>query len=389
MMETEEKGIKNMKDNPIRILGRLGQSIWLDYIRRDLIASGELRRLIETDGLRGMTSNPSIFEKAIAESHIYDQDIRDSALQNKDVKAIYEALSQRDVQGAADEFRPLYDRVDGKDGYVSLEVNPHLAQDTKGTIEEARRLWAALNRPNVFIKVPATSDGLPAIQQLISEGINVNVTLLFGLPRYRQVAEAYIAGLEARVAQGKPIKHLASVASFFVSRIDALVDPMLEKLMVQSGKEADLAKKVRGQVAISSAKAAYRIYKEIFGSNRFKKLADSGARVQRLLWASTSTKNPNYSDVKYVEALIGPDTVNTVPLETIDAYRDHGDPKSRLEQDVKEAVWIMERLPELGISIDKVTQQLENEGVKKFDEPFDKLMETLTIKSSESLKRGR
>jgi transaldolase len=243
-------------------------------------------------------------------------------------------------------------------------------------------LWAALNRPNVLIKVPATSEGLPAIQQLISEGINVNVTLLFGLPRYRQVAEAYIAGLEARVVRGKAIKHSVSVASFFVSRIDAMVDPLLEKIMVQGGGEADLAKKVRGQVAISSAKAAYQIYKEIFGSHRFKKLAGKGARVQRLLWASTSTKNPNYSDVKYVEALIGPDTVNTVPLETIEAYRDHGDPKSRLEQDVKEAVWIMERLSELGISIDKVTQQLENEGVKKFDEPFDKLMETLTKKSS-------
>jgi transaldolase len=364
-------------------LGTLGQSIWLDYIRRDLIASGGLRHLIEEDGLRGMTSNPSIFEKAIAESHIYDQDIRDLALKKKDVKAIYEILSQRDVQGAADEFRSLYDRTDGKDGYVSLEVNPHLAHDTKGTIEEARRLWAALNRPNVFIKVPATSDGLPAIRQLISEGINVNVTLLFGLPRYRQVAEAYIAGLEARAAQGKPVKHLASVASFFLSRIDALVDPLLEKLIAQGGREADVAKQVHGQVAVASAKAAYQIYKEIFGSDRFKKLSIQGARVQRLLWASTGTKNPDYSDVKYIESLIGSDTVNTVPLKTLDAYRNHGDPKLRLEQDIKEANWIMARLPELGIGIDNVTQQLEDEGVKKFDEPFDKLMETLTKKSSE------
>ena len=372
-----------MKDNPLKKLETLGQSIWLDYIRRDLIASGELRRLIEEDGLRGMTSNPSIFEKAIAESHIYDQDIRDMALKKKDVKAIYEALSQRDVQDAADEFRSVYENTDGKDGYVSLEVNPHLAHDTKGTIEEARRLWAALNRPNIFIKVPATSDGLPAIQQLISEGINVNVTLLFGLPRYRQVAQAYITGLEARTAQGKPLKHIASVASFFVSRIDTLVDSMLEKLIVQGGPKTDIAKKVHGQVAIASAKMAYQIYKEIFGNNRFKKLADNGARVQRLLWASTGTKNPDYSDVKYIESLIGPDTVNTVPLETIDAYRDHGDPKSRLEQDVKEANWVMARLPELGISIDKVTEQLEDEGVRKFNEPFDKLMEALTKKSSE------
>jgi transaldolase len=372
-----------MKNNPLKQLETLGQSIWLDYIRRDLIASGELRRLIEEDGLRGMTSNPSIFEKAIAESHIYDWDISDMALKKKDVKAIYESLSQRDVQNAADEFRSVYEKTDDKDGYVSLEVNPHLAHDTKGTIEEARRLWVALNRPNVFIKVPATVEGLPAIQQLISEGINVNVTLLFGLPRYRQVAEAYIAGLEARASHGKPVKYIASVASFFLSRIDTLLDPLVEKFLELGGKKTEIAKKVRGQVAISSAKAAYQIYKEIFGSNRFKKLADKGARVQRLLWASTSTKNPDYSDVKYIEPLIGPNTVNTVPLETIDAYRDHGDPKLRLEQHVKEANWIMARLPELGISIDKVTQQLEDEGVKKFDEPFDKLMETLTIKSSE------
>ena len=300
-----------MSGNPLKRLGTLGQSIWLDYIRRDLIAGGELRRLIEEDGLRGITSNPSIFEKAITGSHDYDGDIRALALEGKGIQAIYEVLSVCDVQGAADEFRPLYDKTDGKDGYVSLEVNPHLAHDTKSTIDEARRLWDTLSRPNVFIKVPATAEGLPAIQQLIGEGISVNVTLLFGLPRYRQVAEAYIAGIEARAAQGKPVKHLASVASFFVSRIDALVDPLLEKLIAQGGEKAEVAKKVHGQVAISSAKVAYQIYKEIFGSDRFRKLAAQGARVQRLLWASTSTKNPDYSDVKYVEALIGPDTVNT------------------------------------------------------------------------------
>jgi transaldolase len=366
-----------MKDNPLKKLESLGQSIWLDYIRRDLFSSGKLRRLIDDDGLTGMTSNPSIFEKAIAESNIYDQDIREMALKKKEIKSIYEVLSQRDVQSAADEFRSVYEKTDGKDGYVSLEVNPHLAHDTKGTIEEARRLWAALNRPNILIKVPATSDGLPAIQQLISEGINVNVTLLFGLPRYRQVAEAYIAGLEARTAQGKSVKHIASVASFFVSRIDALVDSLLEKLIKQGGPKADLAKTVQGQVAIASAKMAYQIYKDIFGSDRFKKLVAKDACVQRLLWASTSTKNPDYSDVKYIESLIGPDTINTVPPETIDAYRDHGNPKSSLEQDVEEASWIMERLPELGINIDKVTQQLEDEGVKKFNAPFDKLMEAL------------
>jgi transaldolase len=371
-----------MSSNPLKKLGTLGQSIWLDYIRRDLMASGGLRRLIEEDGLRGMTSNPSIFEKAIADSRDYDEDIRAMALKGEGVEAIYETLSQCDVQSAADEFRPLYDKTDGKDGYVSLEVNPHLAHDTKGTIEEARRLWAALNRPNVFIKVPATAEGLPAIQQLIGEGISVNVTLLFGLPRYRQVAEAYIAGIEARAAQGKPLKHLASVASFFVSRIDALVDPLLEKLIALGGEKAEVAKKVHGQVAISSAKVAYQIYKETFGGDRFRELAAQGARVQRLLWASTSTKDPDFSDVKYVEALIGPDTVNTAPMETLEAYRDHGAPKARLEQDVQETRRVLERLPELGISIDEVTRQLEDEGVEKFNRPFDKLMQILAQKSS-------
>jgi transaldolase len=366
-----------MKDNPVKALAALGQSIWLDYIRRNLIVSGELSRLIKQDGLRGMTSNPSIIEKAIGESHDYDEDIRAMALEGKGVMAIYEALSLGDVQSAADNFRPVYDKTDGQDGYVSLEVNPHLAHDTTGTMEEARRLWTALDRPNVLIKVPATAEGLPAIEQLISEGISVNVTLLFGLPRYRQAANAYIAGIEARAAQEKPVKQVASVASFFVSRIDALVDPLLEKHIVQGSREADVAKQVQGQVAVASAKMAYQIYKEIFGSARFKELANKGARPQRLLWASTGTKNPDYSDVKYIESLIGPDTVNTVPVETLDAYRDHGDPQARLEQDVERASWVLERLPQLGISIDKVTQQLEDEGVEKFNKPFDKLMETL------------
>jgi transaldolase len=364
----------------LKELGTLGQSIWLDYIRRDLITSGTLRHLIKEDGLRGVTSNPAIFDKAIAGSHVYDEDIRTMALDGKDCKAIYEALSQSDVQGAADELRHVYDKTDGKDGYVSLEVNPHRAHGTDGTIAEARRLWAALNRPNVLIKVPATTEGLPAIQQLISEGINVNVTLLFGLPRYRQAAEAYITGIEELLAQGKPVHHVTSVASFFVSRIDALVDPLLEKIIARGGDEVQLAKQVHGQVAIASARVAYQIYKEIFGSDRFKKLADQGARVQRLLWASTGAKNPDYSDVKYVEALIGAHTVDTVPIETLDAYRDHGDPKARLEQDAREADWVLRQLPALGIYIDKVTQQLEAEGVEKFNQPFDDLMETLAKK---------
>ena len=369
-----------MKSNPVKQLETLGQSIWLDYIRRDLIASGGLRRLIRDDGLRGMTSNPSIFEKAIVESHVYDKDIRSLALTGKGPKEIYETLSQRDVQSAADEFLSLYETTDGGDGYVSLEVSPHLAHDTNGTIQEARRLWNALDRPNVFIKVPATTEGLPVIQHLITEGINVNVTLIFGLPRYRQVAEAYIAGIEARVAHGKTVKYVASVASFFVSRIDALVDPLLESLHTGGGKEAALAKEMHGQVAIASAKMAYQSYKDLFGTTRFNDLVDAGARVQRLLWASTGNKNPATSDVKYIEALIGADTVNTVPVKTLDAYRDHGVPRACLEDGLDEAAALFRRLPTLGISIDKITQQLEDEGVAKFVQPFDKLMATLAQK---------
>jgi len=373
-----------VRKNSLKQVEKLGQSLWLDYIRRDLLTNGELRRLIEGDGLRGMTSNPAIFEKAIVESRDYDAEIHSLALEGKDAPAIYDALSRRDVQMAADEFRTVYDTTDGRDGYVSLEVNPHLAHDTNGTIEEARRLWAALDRPNVFIKVPATIEGLPAIKQLISEGISVNVTLLFGLPRYRQVAESYIAGIEARLARGKGVKQVASVASFFVSRIDTLMDPLLDKIIAQGGDTANVAWQALGQVAIASARMAYQIYKEIFNGERFRKLAEKGARTQRVLWASTGTKNANYSDVKYVEALIGPDTVNTIPLETLNAFRDHGVPKARLEHDVGKAADMAERLADMGISIDAVTQQLEDEGVEKFNKPYDKLLEALT-KTSQSV----
>ena len=395
-----------MNENPLKKLESLGQSIWLDYIRRDLIANGELQHLIDEDGLSGMTSNPSIFEKAIAESTIYDSAIQKMALDGKDVNTIYEAISQQDVQSAANVFKTLYEKTAGEDGYVSLEVNPHLAHDTAGTIVEGRRLWVTLNRPNVLIKVPATIQGLPAIRQLISEGINVNVTLLFGLPRYRAVAKAYVEGLEDRLKQGNPIGNISSVASFFLSRIDTLVDPLLEKIIVSDtrieyvqnapglvdpllekiivsdGIRKEVAMGTLGEVAISSAKAAYQIYKEVFGSYRFKKLGEKGARVQRLLWASTSNKNPNYSDIKYIESLIGANTVNTVPPQTIDAYRDHGDPKLRIELDMGKAKRVLASLPELGIDIDQVTQQLEDEGIRKFNEPFDKLMEALAKKSS-------
>ena len=379
-----------MQANPLRELGTLGQSIWLDYIRRDLIVSGELRRLIQEDGVRGMTSNPSIFAEAIEGSRDYEQDIKVMSADGKGIAAIYEALSQKDVQSAADQFRPLYESSQARDGYVSLEVNPHLAHDTTGTMEEARRLWGALNRPNVFIKVPATAEGLPAIEQLIGEGINVNVTLLFGIPRYRQVIEAYLAGLEARAKVGKPVASVASVASFFVSRIDTLIDPLLEKLISLGGKNAETAEGLHGQVAIASAKAAYQIYKEICDSDRFRKLAHRGAQSQRLLWASTSTKNPEYSDVKYIEALIGRDTVDTVPVESLNNYRDHGQPELRIENEVGKAHRLLERLPGLGISIGKMTQQLEDEGVKKFSHSFDELMAKLgtAVSQREPASRG-
>ncbi len=369
-----------MRNNPLKQLRVNGQSIWLDYIRRDLIKDGELHKLISEDGLRGITSNPAIFEKAISDSNDYDSDIQTMAKDGKSSMMIYEAISQTDVQDAADLFKSVFTETKGIDGYVSLEVNPHLAHDADGTIDEARRLWHALNRPNVLIKVPATIEGLQAIRQLISEGINVNVTLLFGLPRYREVADAYISGLEERLAKGKSIDQIASVASFFVSRIDSLIDPKLEKIIEENSDKASLAKQMQGKVAIASAKIAYEIYKEIFSSERFLKLSAHGARPQRLLWASTGTKNPEYSDVKYIEALIGPNTVNTVPVETMNAYRDHGNPEDRLEQDTAEYARILGHLPELNLSIDALTQHLIDEGAEKFNTSFDKLIETLNEK---------
>jgi len=372
-----------MRLNRLQSLGELGQSIWLDYIRRDLIASGELQRLITNDGLRGMTSNPAIFEKAIADSTAYDADILALAQQGKSSTEIYEAISQRDVQSAADAFKPLYEDSSGVDGYVSLEVNPHLAHDTQGTIAEARRLWAALDRPNVLIKVPATSEGLPAIRQLIRDGINVNVTLLFGLPRYQEVAEAYLSGIEARVADGKAVSSMASVASFFIGRIDALIDPILDSLITRNDPQASVAKQVHGQTAIACAKLAYNSYVAICASERFTALANHGVRSQRLLWASTGTKNAAYSDVKYVDALIGPDTVNTVPPATLNAFRDHGTPANHLAEDLAGSRWIMERLPELGIDIDVLTRRLENEGVAKFITPFDTLIQIVNKRSAQ------
>jgi transaldolase/glucose-6-phosphate isomerase len=374
-----------MKENPLLGLQALGQSIWMDFIRRGMLASGELERHIREDGLRGVTSNPSIFEKAIVGSHDYDGRIRTLAREGKTAAEIYLDLAVEDIQRAADLFRPVYEELAGGDGFVSLEVSPLLAHDTAGTIAEARRLWAAVDRPNVMIKVPGTPEGIPAIRQLIGEGINVNVTLLFGLPRYREVAEAFLAGLEILGGQGKSLKKIASVASFFLSRIDTMVDPLLQKAM-KSGPKAEDARTFQGQVAIASAKVAYRIFQDLSKRERFQKLASQGARPQRLLWASTSTKNPAYNDVKYVEALIGPETINTLPMETLEAYRDHGRPVPRLTEDEPEAEKVLHRLSEFGVELDVVTQTLEDEGVKKFIQSFELLMQTLEQKRADALK---
>jgi transaldolase len=365
-----------MDKNPLLALEEFGQSVWLDYLSRAAIDNGYLQGLIDQDGLGGLTSNPSIFEKAIAESHDYDHAIQALAVKGKSIEEIYQVLTVEDIQRAADLFRPVFDRLNGADGFVSLEVSPGLAHDSNGTIKEARQLWTAVNRPNLFIKVPATREGLPAIQQLIGEGINVNITLLFGLPRYREVAEAYLLGLETLAASGKPLGQVSSVASFFLSRIDVLIDPLLKEKAVGS----------QGKVAIASAKVAYQIYQEIFSGERFRKLAQKGARTQRLLWASTGTKNPLYSDVKYIEPLIGSDTINTMPPETLTAYLDHGKPSLELQKDVKEANQVLESLPGLGLDLDALTQQLEDEGVAKFNKAFEQLMAALKEKRAASLK---
>jgi transaldolase len=369
-----------MNKNPLLQLKELGQSIWLDFLSRELIVSGQLQHLIEKDGLSGITSNPKIFKQAIADGDTYDHAINALIHQGCDTSQVYQSLVVNDIQDAADLLRPVYEETEGRDGFVSLEVSPHLAYDTGRTISEARALWHAVDRPNIFIKVPGTEAGVPAIAQLIGEGVNVNVTLLFGLPRYRQVARAYLAGLEARAKAGFAVDTVASVASFFLSRIDVLVDPKLETIVERGGPQSRLAASLKGQVAITSAKVAYQIYKEIIRGERFQKLQAAGARPQRLLWASTSTKSPDYSDVKYVEALIGPETINTLPLKTLAVYRDHGQPDLRLETKIESARSVLAHLAELDIRLDEVTQQLEEEGVRKFIEPFDELMVALEKK---------
>ena len=363
--------------NPLRQLLDYGQSMWLDYIRRDLFTSGKLTQLINEDGLRGMTSNPAIFEKAIADSNLYD-DVLHSLASKKDLDATakYEQLAIRDIQDAADALRPVYQESNFRDGYVSLEVSPLLALKTQETIDEARRLWKTVKRDNVMIKVPGTAQGLPAIRQLIGEGININVTLLFAQEVYEKVAEAYIAGLEDLAAKGGSLKKMASVASFFISRIDTLVDSKLnEKLKTTTDpKQQALLKSLLGKVAIANGKLTYQKYLKIFSGPRWQALAAKGAQTQRVLWASTSTKNPNYRDVIYVEELIGPDTVDTMPPATIDAFRDHGQVRNSLSEDVPAAAKVMDDLGRAGISMKEVTDQLTQEGVKLFADAFEKLL---------------
>lgn len=366
--------------NPLKQLLDYGQSMWLDYIRRDLFTSGKLKQLITEDGLRGMTSNPSIFEKAIGDSSLYD-DILHSLASKKNLTTtdIYEQIAIRDIQDAADALRPVYEQSKFRDGYVSLEVSPYLALKTQETIDEARRLWKAVDRKNVMIKVPGTAQGLPAIRQLIGEGININVTLLFAQDVYEKVAEAYIAGLEDLAARGGNLKTMASVASFFISRIDTLVDSKIEEKLKSTtdATQQALLKSLLGKVAIANGKLTYQRYQKIFSGPRWQALAAKGAQTQRVLWASTSTKNPHYRDVIYVEELIGPDTVNTMPPATIDAFRDHGKLRNSLTEDVPVAAKVMDNLAQAGISIKEVTDKLTQDGVKLFADAFDKLLEAV------------
>jgi transaldolase len=366
--------------NPLRDLLKFGQSVWLDYIRRDLFTTGELKRLIEEDGLRGMTSNPAIFEKAIADSQYYAEALR--ALESRtdlDANGRYEIIAIQDIQQAADALRPVYQSTQRRDGYVSLEVSPFLARDTEATLKEARRLWKAVGRDNLMVKVPGTTEGIPAFQQLISEGININVTLLFAQEVYERVAEAYVAGLEQLAAKGGDVAKIGSVASFFISRIDSLVDAIVATRLkaATSDREKTDLQGIQGKVAIANGKQTYHKYLRIFSGDRWKKLAAKGAQTQRVLWASTSTKNPSYNDVMYIDELIGPDTVNTIPPATFDAFRDHGHPRASLTEDLESANRVMETAARLGISMKEVTDKLTEDGVRLFAEAFDKLLKAV------------
>jgi transaldolase len=364
--------------NPLLELEKFGQSIWLDNISRDILVNGELKKLVEEDGLSGVTSNPSIFQKAMAGGNAYDNQIKEilSSEPGISVDLLFESLAVKDIRDATDVLKVVYDKTNGADGFVSLEVSPELAYDTSATIAEAARLSSKVSRPNVMIKIPATQEGLPAIRKMISEGVNINVTLIFSPTVYEQVVDAYISGLEDRLKAGKPINNISSVASFFISRIDTAVDKELE---------AKGNKELQGKIAIANAKLVYRKAQELFGGNRFKLLEKDGARKQRLLWASTSTKNPAYPDILYVEELIGRDTVNTLPPATLEAYRDHGNPADRIETEVDSAKEQMKILADHSIDFEKITRKLTDDGVVLFADSFRDLLAAIEKKKNEVL----
>jgi transaldolase len=370
-----------MTGNPLKKLCELGQSVWYDYIRRDLYAGPELKRLIEEDGLSGMTSNPTIFQKAIAETDLYDESVRRLSAEGRSAGALFEALAVEDVRGAADVFRPVFDRAGGNDGFVSIEVSPGLANDTQGSIVEARRLWRACDRPNVMVKIPGTAAGVPAIRACLAEGININITLLFSVARHREVMEAYLAAMEDRLKAGQPVDRIRSVASYFVSRVDTLVDKKLDTIAAGgTADERKRARALRGKVAIANAKLAYEAFEQTFAADRFRKLAARGVQRQRPLWASTSTKDPSYPPLYYVEALVAPDSVDTMPPETFATYRKEGDPKVRIHDDLPAAREAFRELAALGVEERAVSAELEKEGVQKFADSFDRAVKAVEEK---------
>jgi transaldolase len=368
--------------NPIQTLHKLGQSIWIDYIERGMVQSGELKRMVAL-GIRGVTSNPTIFQQAMTKSEAYQADLETLAKQGKSPKDIFETLAIADIQAAADVLRLVYDSSNGQDGFVSLEVAPDLAYDTDATIAEARRLHEAVNRPNLMVKVPATQAGIPAIRQLISEGININVTLIFSLERYATVMDAYLSGLEQRNAVGQPLDHIASVASFFVSRVDTNIDSRLENLAKSYPDQAEGILALRGKIAIDNAKLAYRQFLHVFTGARWEPLSAAGAQLQRPLWASTSTKNPDYPDLLYVDNLIGPHTVNTMPLKTFEDFQDHGVPALTVDQGLDAAEADLIALAKYGISLTEVTEELERDGVQKFADSYNQLLDAIAKRRAE------
>ncbi|HET9919948.1 MAG TPA: transaldolase [Ktedonobacteraceae bacterium] len=368
--------------NPLRQLEALGQSVWFDNIDREQLQNGTFKGLIDQDGVSGVTANPTIFDKSISHGHAYDQQMDQLIREGKSVSDIYETLIITDVRTVADMLRPIYDRTNGADGYVSLEVSPELAHDTEGTIKEVKRFWKMVDRPNLLVKIPATPEGIPAIRQALTDGININITLIFSRQAYHDVVDAYLSALEDRNAQGKDISTIASVASFFVSRVDTLVDKVLEDRIEASSDPAEQQhlKSLEGKAAIANARLVYQDFKQFFGSPRFETLKHSGAMVQRPLWASTSTKNPAYRDVLYAEQLIGPDTVDTMPLETIENFRDHGVAQLTINNNIEGSKAELDALEAVGISYKQVTQQLLDEGVQKFADSFHDLFKGIQAK---------